>query len=82
MHECVDATHVRAAQAGNPKLTLSLATQNLPSYENWADSIKASLANIGITVNIVPINASNSPGSGQRATPAVDAHTVGKPQAF
>ncbi len=56
-----DLTKAKAlmAQAGNPKLTLSLATQNLPSYENWADSIKASLANIGITVNIVPINASN-----------------------
>jgi peptide/nickel transport system substrate-binding protein len=56
-----DLTKAKAlmAQAGNPKLTLSLATQNLPSYENFADTVKASLANIGITVNIVPIAASN-----------------------
>ncbi|MEW2117020.1 ABC transporter substrate-binding protein [Streptomyces sp. NPDC005474] len=42
-------------QAGNPKLTMSMAVGNLPTLENFAAAVKSSLAKIGITVNITPI---------------------------
>jgi peptide/nickel transport system substrate-binding protein len=47
------------AKAGNPKLTLSLAVENTPTEENFGSAVKASLAKIGITVNITPIDAAN-----------------------
>ncbi|MEY9838937.1 ABC transporter substrate-binding protein [Streptacidiphilus sp. EB103A] len=46
-------------QAGNPKLTLSLAVENTTTQTHFADAVKASLAKIGITVNITPIDAAN-----------------------
>jgi peptide/nickel transport system substrate-binding protein len=47
------------AQAGNPRLTMSLSVEATPTQENFADTVKASLARIGITVNITPIDQSN-----------------------
>ena len=47
------------AQAGSPKVTLSLAVENTPTQTNFADSVKTSLAAVGITVNIVPLDESN-----------------------
>jgi peptide/nickel transport system substrate-binding protein len=46
-------------QAGNPKLTLSLAVEATPTQEHVADAVKTSLARIGITVNITPINTAS-----------------------
>ncbi|SEM64955.1 ABC transporter substrate-binding protein [Streptacidiphilus jiangxiensis] len=56
-----DQTKAKAllAQAGNPKLTLSLAVENTPTQTNFADAVKSSLANVGITVNIVPVDQAN-----------------------
>jgi peptide/nickel transport system substrate-binding protein len=46
-------------QAGNPKLTMSLAVENTTTEEHFADAVKTSLAKIGVTVNITPIDAAN-----------------------
>ena len=46
-------------QAGNPKLTMSLAVENTTTEEHFADAVKTSLGAIGITVNITPIDAAN-----------------------
>ncbi|MCQ4080183.1 ABC transporter substrate-binding protein [Streptomyces sp. RB6PN25] len=45
-------------QAGNPKLTLSLAVENSTFQENFADGIKNDLGKIGINVNITPVDQS------------------------
>ncbi|MGW2378611.1 ABC transporter substrate-binding protein [Streptomyces sp. NPDC001658] len=56
-----DVTKAKALmkQAGNPKLTMSLAVENTPTEEHFADAVKTSLGKIGISVNITPIDASN-----------------------
>ncbi len=56
-----DLTKAKALmkQAGNPKLTLSVAVENTATQEHVGDAIKNSLANIGIDVNVSPINASS-----------------------
>ena len=57
-----DLTKAQAlmTQAGNPKLTLSLAVEGgVTTQTHFADAVKASLAKIGITVNITPIDAAN-----------------------
>ncbi|WLW57159.1 ABC transporter substrate-binding protein [Streptomyces sp. YU58] len=46
-------------QAGNPKLTMSLSVENIPTHEHFADAVKTSLAKIGITVNISPLDKNN-----------------------
>jgi peptide/nickel transport system substrate-binding protein len=46
-------------QAGSPKPTMSLAVENVPTQEHFADAVKTALAKIGITVNITPIDKSN-----------------------
>lgn len=46
-------------QAGNPKLTMSLSVENVPTHEHFADAVKTSLAKIGITVNISPLDKNN-----------------------
>ncbi|MFH9887331.1 ABC transporter substrate-binding protein [Streptomyces luteogriseus] len=46
-------------QAGNPKPTMSIAVENTPTEEHFADAVKTSLEHIGIHVNISPIDASN-----------------------
>jgi peptide/nickel transport system substrate-binding protein len=46
-------------QAGNPKLTMSLATKNDATREHMADAVKTALAKIGITVNISPLDGNN-----------------------
>ncbi|MEV5437529.1 ABC transporter substrate-binding protein [Streptomyces sp. NPDC052682] len=46
-------------QAGNPKLTMSLAVENTPTHEHFGEAVKTALAKIGITVNISPIDAAN-----------------------
>jgi len=45
------------SQAGNPKLTLSLAVENTPTQENFGVAVKNALAQIGIKVNVTPIEA-------------------------
>jgi peptide/nickel transport system substrate-binding protein len=45
------------AQAGNPKLTLSLSVENVPMQEHFGDAVKNALNQIGITVNVTPIDA-------------------------
>ncbi|MDQ1043251.1 ABC transporter substrate-binding protein [Streptomyces sp. V4I2] len=56
-----DLTKAKALmkQAGNPKPTMSLAVENITTHEHFADAVKTSLAKIGITVNITPIQAAN-----------------------
>ncbi|ANS63369.1 hypothetical protein SLINC_1145 [Streptomyces lincolnensis] len=56
-----DVTKAKALmkQAGNPKLTMSLAVENTTTEEHFADAVKTSLGKIGITVNITPIDAAN-----------------------
>lgn len=56
-----DLTKAKALmrQAGNPKPTLSLAVEESPTQEHFADAVKTSLARIGIDVNIVPIQTAN-----------------------
>ncbi|MBC9729694.1 ABC transporter substrate-binding protein [Streptomyces sp. TRM68367] len=56
-----DLTKAKALmkQAGNPKLTMSLAVKNIPTQEHFADAVKTALAKIGITVNISPIDEAN-----------------------
>lgn len=56
-----DLTKAKALmkQAGNPKPTMSLAVENTPTQEHFADAVKTSLAKIGITVNISPIDKNN-----------------------
>ncbi|GAB2852456.1 ABC transporter substrate-binding protein [Streptomyces deserti] len=56
-----DLTKAKALmkQAGNPKPTMSLAVENVPTQEHFADAVKTALAKIGITVNISPIDKSN-----------------------
>lgn len=56
-----DITKAKALmkQAGDPKLTMSLAVENTPTLEHFGDAVKTSLAKIGITVNITPIDAAN-----------------------
>ena len=56
-----DLTKAKAlmAEAGNPKPTLSLAVENTPTQAHVGDAIKSALAKIGVTVNIVPIDAAN-----------------------
>jgi peptide/nickel transport system substrate-binding protein len=56
-----DLTKAKALmkQAGNPKLTMSLAVENITTHEHFADAVKTSLGKIGITVNITPIQAAN-----------------------
>ncbi|GEC05123.1 ABC transporter substrate-binding protein [Streptomyces spinoverrucosus] len=56
-----DLTKAKALmrQAGNPKPTLSLAVEETPTQEHFADAVKTSLARIGIDVNIVPIQTAN-----------------------
>jgi peptide/nickel transport system substrate-binding protein len=44
-------------QAGNPKLTLSLSVENTPTEEHFADAVKNALSQIGITVNVTPVEA-------------------------
>ncbi|GAB2729489.1 ABC transporter substrate-binding protein [Streptomyces bullii] len=53
-----DLTKAKALmkQAGDPKLTMSLAVENTPTQEHFADAVKTALAEIGITVNISPID--------------------------
>jgi peptide/nickel transport system substrate-binding protein len=46
-------------QAGHPKLTMSLSVENVPTHEHFADAVKTSLAKIGITVNISPLDKNN-----------------------
>ncbi len=46
-------------EAGNPKLTLSVAVENTSTMEHVGDAIKNSLARIGIKVNVSPIDAAN-----------------------
>ncbi|MDI5963917.1 ABC transporter substrate-binding protein [Streptomyces sp. SL13] len=55
-----DVTKAKAlmSQAGNPKLTLSVAVENTPTQEHAGDAIANSLARIGIKVNVSPIDAS------------------------
>ncbi|MBV9023227.1 MAG: ABC transporter substrate-binding protein [Streptomycetaceae bacterium] len=45
------------AQAGNPKLTLSLSVENTPTHEHFGDAVKNALNQIGITVNVTPVDA-------------------------
>jgi peptide/nickel transport system substrate-binding protein len=45
--------------AGNPKLTLSIAVENTSTEEHFGDAVKNSLARIGISVNVSPIDAAN-----------------------
>ena len=52
----VAAAKALMAQAGVSTLTLSLAVEDTPTMEKAADSIKDSLSQIGITVNIKPID--------------------------
>jgi peptide/nickel transport system substrate-binding protein len=56
-----DLTKAKALmkQAGDPKLTMSLAVENIKTHEDFADSVKTALAKIGITVNISPIDKNN-----------------------
>ncbi|MER5834747.1 ABC transporter substrate-binding protein [Streptomyces sp. NPDC002130] len=56
-----DLTKAKALmkQAGNPKPTMSLAVENIPTHEHFADAVKTALAKIGITVNITPIDKNN-----------------------
>jgi len=53
----VTAAKALMAQAGVKTLTLSLAVKDTPTMEKAADSIKDSLSQIGITVNIKPIDS-------------------------
>ncbi|GGW75440.1 ABC transporter substrate-binding protein [Streptomyces caelestis] len=46
-------------QAGNPKPTMSIAVENTPTQEHFADAVKTALEHIGIHVNISPIDAAN-----------------------
>ncbi|WSQ13893.1 ABC transporter substrate-binding protein [Streptomyces sp. NBC_01231] len=56
-----DLTRAKALmkQANDPKLTMSLAVENIPTHEHFADAVKTALAKIGITVNITPIDKNN-----------------------
>ncbi|MEV2213527.1 ABC transporter substrate-binding protein [Streptomyces sp. NPDC050997] len=56
-----DLTKAKALmkQAGDPKLTMSLAVENIPTHEHFADAVKTALAKIGVTVNISPIDKSS-----------------------
>ncbi|OAH10660.1 ABC transporter substrate-binding protein [Streptomyces jeddahensis] len=56
-----DLTKAKALmkQAGDPKLTMSLAVENIKTQEDFADAVKNALAKIGITVNISPIDKNN-----------------------
>jgi peptide/nickel transport system substrate-binding protein len=47
------------AQAGNPKLSLSLAVESTPTQQQVGTAIKSALARIGITVNISQIQRSS-----------------------
>jgi peptide/nickel transport system substrate-binding protein len=46
-------------QAGNPGPTLSIAVENTPTQEHFADAVKTALERIGIHVNISPIDAAS-----------------------
>ncbi|MFF0156744.1 ABC transporter substrate-binding protein [Streptomyces sp. NPDC005263] len=56
-----DITKAKALmkQAGDPKLTMSLAVENIPTHEHFGDAVKTALAKIGITVNISPLDKNN-----------------------
>ncbi|UXY23472.1 ABC transporter substrate-binding protein [Streptomyces cynarae] len=56
-----DVTKAKALmkQAGDPKLTMSMAIENTPTQEHFGDAVKTSLAAIGITVNLVPMQVAN-----------------------
>ncbi|MER5180349.1 ABC transporter substrate-binding protein [Streptomyces sp. NPDC002896] len=56
-----DVTKAKALmkQAGNPKLTMSMALENTPTQAHFGDAVKTSLAKIGIKVNLVPIQLAN-----------------------
>jgi len=53
----IPAAKALMQQAGVTSLSLSLAVKDTPTMEKAADAIKGSLAQIGITVNIKPIDA-------------------------
>jgi len=56
----IPAAKALMAQAGAGKVTtLSLAVENDSTHTNFADAVKTSLAQIGITVNVVPIDQAN-----------------------
>ncbi|MFJ3442394.1 ABC transporter substrate-binding protein [Streptomyces sp. NPDC086081] len=46
-------------QAGDPEPTMSIAVENTPTQEHFADAVKTALERIGIHVNISPIDASS-----------------------
>jgi len=52
----IPAAKALLQQAGVSKLTLSLAVENDPTHEKAADTIVDSLAQIGITVNVKPVD--------------------------
>ncbi|PWI43939.1 ABC transporter substrate-binding protein [Streptomyces sp. ICBB 8177] len=54
-----DLTKAKALmkQAGNPKMTLSLTVENTTTQEHFGDAVKNALSQIGITVNVTPIDA-------------------------
>lgn len=56
-----DVTKAQALmkQAGDPKLTMSMAIENTPTEEHFGDAVKTSLAQIGIQVNLVPLELAN-----------------------
>ncbi|MGW1023142.1 ABC transporter substrate-binding protein [Streptomyces sp. NPDC002577] len=56
-----DVTKAKALmkQAGDPKLTMSMAIENTPTQAHFGDAVKTSLAKIGIKVNLVPIQLAN-----------------------
>ncbi|MBC3844060.1 ABC transporter substrate-binding protein [Streptacidiphilus sp. 4-A2] len=56
----IAAAKALMAQAGPAAVkTLSLAVENTTTQTNFADTVKASLAQIGITVNVVPVDQAN-----------------------